>query len=150
MTMTTDDTPIKIMMVPGGKVPVQATPGSAAYDLFARTVRYNGETRTLECDLGVRVEIPEGWCGLLLPRSSVVRHGLVMANSVGLIDSDFRGELRATFRVSADGAPVTRYEPGDRCAQILFMPLPATRLEAADTLSDTMRGEGGHGSTGER
>ena len=89
--MTTDDTPIKIMMVPGGKVPVQATPGSAAYDLFARAVRFNSETRTLECDLGVRVEIPEGWCGLLLPRSSVLRHGLMMANSVGFHGDMVRG-----------------------------------------------------------
>ena len=150
MTMTTDDTPIKIMLVPGGKVQVQATPGSAAYDLFARAVRFNSETRTLECDLGVRVEIPEGWCGLLLPRSSVLRHGLMMANSVGLIDSDYRGELRATFRVVSDGSMVTWYEEGDRCAQIMFIPVPATRLEAADRLSDTARGEGGHGSTGTR
>ena len=150
MTTRTDDTPIKIMMVPGGKVPVQATPGSAAYDLFARAVRFNSETRTLECDLGVRVEIPEGWCGLLLPRSSVLRHGLMMANSVGLIDSDYRGELRATFRVVSDGSMVTWYEEGDRCAQIMFIPVPATRLEAADRLSDTARGEGGHGSTGAR
>lgn len=152
MTTRTEDTetPIRIKLVPGGREPVRATIGSAAYDLFARAVRFNTETRTLECDLGVRVEIPEGWCGLLLPRSSVLRHGLMMANSMGLIDSDYRGELRATFRVVSDGSMVTWYEEGDRCAQLMFIPVPATRLEVVDRLSDTARGEGGHGSTGTR
>ena len=144
--MTTDDTPIKIMMVPGGKVPVQATPGSAAYDLFARAVRFNSETRTLECDLGVRVEIPEGWCGLLLPRSSVLRHGLMMANSVGLIDSDYRGECFVALHNDSNEERTVRH--GDRVAQLVLLPFLPMEFEQVDTLPETVRGEGGFGSTG--
>jgi dUTP pyrophosphatase len=97
--------------------------------------------------LGVALEIPKGFVGLVFPRSSIRKTALQLSNSVGVIDSGYRGELQATFNKLFGGASTT-YEVGDRVAQIMIIPHPPIEFEEADTLSDTERGEGGFGSTG--
>ena len=96
--------------------------------------------------VGLAVEIPEGMVGLVFPRSSIRQTDLFMANSVGVIDSGYRGEIFITFNVKK-GA--TRwYQVGDRIAQLVIMPVPLTKYVEVDELSETERGIGGHGSTG--
>ena len=96
--------------------------------------------------VGLAVEIPEGMVGLVFPRSSIRQTDLFMANSVGVIDSGYRGEIIVTFNIKK-GA--TRwYQVGDRIAQLVIMPVPLVKYVEVDELSETERGIGGHGSTG--
>lgn len=93
--------------------------------------------------LGIAVEIPDGHVGLIFPRSSICKTGAVLANSVGVIDSNYRGELKAVFY--ADEQP---YKVGERCCQLIILPYPAVTYKESNKLSDTERAEGGFGSTG--
>ena len=94
---------------------------------------------------GIAVAIPPGYVGLLFPRSSVSKTGLRLANSVGVIDADYRGEIFAVFDKRDHG---DEYEIGDRVAQLVVVPAPFNELEEVEELSDTERGDGGFGSTG--
>jgi dUTP pyrophosphatase len=100
--------------------------------------------------LGVALEIPNGFVGLVFPRSSIRKTRLQLSNSVGVIDSGYRGELQATFnkiRTTIENQK-NDYKVGDRIAQIIIIPYPPIEFDAVDELSDTERGEGGFGSTG--
>lgn len=109
---------------------------------------------------GIAVEIPRGYVGLLIPRSSVAtKTDLSLANSVGVIDSDYRGEIMAVFRINGYNVPehqdehggdaFTPYGAGERCCQLVIVPCPQVKLEQVDALGDTVRGDGGFGSTGQ-
>ena len=95
---------------------------------------------------GIAVEIPEGYVGLVFPRSSVYRHQLALSNCVGVIDSGYRGEIKFMFRIVQPH--ISRYSLGDRIGQLLIMPLQSVELEESDDLSDSDRGNGGFGSSG--
>ena len=119
-------------------------PGDAGADLVATTMSNHDDH--LVYGVGLAVEIPEGMVGLVFPRSSIRQTDLFMANSVGVIDSGYRGEIFITFNVKK-GA--TRwYQVGDRIAQLVIMPVPLAQYVEVDELSETERGIGGHGSTG--
>jgi dUTP pyrophosphatase len=95
------------------------------------------------------MEIPEGFVGLVFPRSSIRKTDLSLSNSVGVIDSGYRGEIQATFNqksLSKDGQIL--YGIGDRIMQIMIIPYPPVQFIEVNELSDTLRGEGGFGSTG--
>jgi dUTP pyrophosphatase len=98
---------------------------------------------------GIAVEIPEGYVGLVTVRSSMGREGVSLANSVGIVDSDYRGELILNLYnhsyVHADGFGVSA---GERIGQLVVVPAPTFDLTEVDSLSTTERGEGGFGSTG--
>lgn len=94
---------------------------------------------------GLAFEIPEGYVWLVFPRSSVASRCISMANSVGVIDSGFRGEVTAKFRPHIFAKP---YDKGDRVAQMIIMPYPHVDLVEVDELSESDRGDGGYGSTG--
>ena len=96
---------------------------------------------------GIAVEIPKGYVGLLFPRSSVYKTGLELANSVGVIDSGYRGEIRAVFRASSDSA--CPYKEGDKCCQLVILKLPDVDMQFVTKLSTSDRGEKGFGSTDE-
>jgi dUTP pyrophosphatase len=110
--------------------------------------------------LGIALEIPKGFVGLVFPRSSIRKTGLQLSNSVGVIDSGYRGELQATFNKVFGGEamydemkvneiqPNDFYKVGDRIAQIIIIPYPPIEFDEVAELSDTERGEGGFGSTG--
>jgi dUTP pyrophosphatase len=110
--------------------------------------------------LGIALEIPNGFVGLVFPRSSIRKTGLQLSNSVGVIDSGYRGELQATFNKVFGGEgmydemkvnqmqPNDYYKIGDRVAQIMIIPFPPIEFEQVTQLSETERGEGGFGSTG--
>lgn len=126
--------------------PSQATPGSSAYDLVATSAHFDKRTQIITIGFGIALELPENYSCLLLARSSISKRGLVLANGVGLIDSDYRGELLAKFHAVTDD--FYSYQVGDTCAQLLFLPVPKINLQETDQLSDTLRGAGGFGSTG--
>jgi dUTP pyrophosphatase len=96
---------------------------------------------------GIAVEIPEGYVGLIFPRSSIRKYQLQLSNSVGVIDSGYRGEIQFTFNKTG-GVPSKKYEVGDRVGQLIIMPFPPVTPVESDSLSDSERGDGGFGSTG--
>lgn len=95
---------------------------------------------------GLAVEIPEGYVGLVFPRSSNAKKDLLLSNSVGVIDSGYRGEIMAKFKTLR---PLPQmYKVGERFAQLIIMPIPDIEWEEAEKLSDSERGTGGYGSSG--
>jgi dUTP pyrophosphatase len=130
------------------KMPTKGTAGAAAWDLYADTCSYDPETGTYVYGTGVAMEIPDGYAGFLFPRSSVYKAGLMLANGVGLGDSDFRGEVQFRFVRTRQGAP--KYVFGDRVGQILIQPAMGVTYERVQDLSETARGSGAFGSTGLR
>ena len=134
---------------PNAKLPVYGTEFSAGADLHACldapvTLQPN-ETRLIS--IGIAMEIPVGYAGLVYARSSLAtKRGLAPANKVGVVDSDYRGEFFVPLRNHSD-VPQT-IEPGERIAQMILTPYLTANFVEADTLSDTLRGEGGFGSTG--
>ena len=132
-------------------IPKYAKPGDAGLDLYAVDVKphvdsLTGETTKIIVDSGLAFEIPEGFVGLVFPRSSIQSTGLRMSNCVGVIDSGYRGSVKTVFDIK--DSSLTYYEVGDRFAQIMIIPYPPVELQEVDELSSTDRGEGGFGSTG--
>lgn len=136
---------IKYKLLEGGVAPIKATTDAAGFDLSVREVVYT-QTYTAY-KTGVQVEIPQGYVGLLFPRSSVSKTGYALANSVGVIDSDFRGEIEARFYKVSDGEVMFPYMKGERCCQLIIIPIPNINFVQVDELNSTDRGEGGFGST---
>jgi dUTP pyrophosphatase len=129
-------------------IPSYAKDGDAGMDLIATSVISETDTQ-ITYGLGVALEIPKGFVGLVFPRSSIRKTRLQLSNSVGVIDSGYRGELQATFnKINNNSVSENDYKVGDRVAQIMIIPHPPIEFEEADELSDTERGEGGFGSTG--
>lgn len=130
-------------------MPIRGTVGSAGVDLTAikitSEVNENGEV-ILIYHTGLSVEIPEGYCGLLFMRSSIYKKPLVLTNAVGVIDSDYRGEVVGKFRTTINAVPSV-YQVGERFAQLVIVPVPTYTIEEAETLGSTDRGEGSFGST---
>ena len=129
-------------------IPSYAKDGDAGMDLVATSIISNTSTQ-ITYGIGLALEIPKGFVGLIFPRSSVRKTRLMLSNCVGVIDSGYRGELQATFnKINNDSVSENDYKVGDRIAQIMIIPHPPIEFEEADELSDTERGEGGFGSTG--
>ena len=129
--------------------PTKAHPTDAGLDLTAVDIT----TEINECGelilvyhTGLAIEIPEGYFGMLTPRSSISKKSLELVNSVGVIDSDYRGEVMAKFRATTSVVPAV-YKVGERICQLLILPVPDVQLEEAEQLTETDRGEGGFGST---
>lgn len=133
---------------PDAVVPTRATEGSAGWDLTAISWNDCG-VGNVGCYIryytGIAVEIPTGYVGLLFPRSSCYKHSLLLANSVGVIDSDYRGEICLIYRCSS---AVIDYMVGRRIGQLVIVPCPAVEMVEVKELSQTERGAGGFGSTG--
>ena len=129
--------------------PYYATSGAAAMDLHAcidEDVVIPARGRVL-IPTGIAAAIPEGYVGLNFARSGMAaKRGLAPANKVGVIDSDYRGELMVALH-NHGNEPQT-VEHGDRVAQICFVPYIKAAFDICDTLPETVRGEGGFGSTG--
>lgn len=126
-------------------MPKQGTPGSAGFDITAIGRIWNSEKLVWEYQTGIAVEIPHGYVGLVFPRSSVYKTGQRLTNDVGVIDSDYRGEIGAKF---SDGFDGNTYQVGDRICQLVIVPIPEVEFVEVEELSETERGEGGYGSTG--
>lgn len=151
-------------------IPTYSKHGDAGMDLTAVTKEYD-EHGNVVYGTGLAFEIPEGFVGLLFPRSSNTKKDLILGNSVGVIDSGYRGEVVFKFKPSIDiwdfdysqenavfesagdekrgfAVGIEFYNTGDRIGQIIIMPYPKVNFIEVDELSDTDRGNGGFGSTG--
>ncbi len=134
----------------GAVLPERKTAGSAGYDLCACIA---GEFTIEPGELvmlptGLAAEIPEGCAGMIFTRSGLgVKHGIAVSNGVGVIDSDYRGEIHVGLRNSSK-VPYT-IQPGERIAQLIVMPVHMPVVEEVEELSETQRGTGGFGSTGQ-
>jgi dUTP pyrophosphatase len=137
-------------LVPEAVTPQYAQNGDAGLDLTATSFR---RTETfMEYGTGIAVEIPDGHVGLLFPRSSITKalSGVSLKNSVGVIDSNYRGEILARFEYPTRPDDVwINHVPkvGDKIAQLIILPYPKVYFEEVQELSDSNRGDGGFGST---
>lgn len=131
---------------PASTSPSYAKEGDAGMDLVATEI-ISDETFQIVYDTGIALEIPEGFVGLVFPRSSIRKYDVSLINSVGVIDSGYRGTIQVTF-YKRRGVASRVYEVGDRICQLMIIPYPKVDLVQVDSLSETTRGEGGHGSTG--
>jgi len=137
-----------IKLKEGAQLPSRAHEGDAGLDLYACESAHIGPGERWGVGTGVGVEIPEGHAGLVLPRSGLARdHGIALVNAPGLIDSGYRGELRVLL-LNTDPAETFRVEPGDRIAQLVLTPIITPEPVESSALSESMRGEGGFGSSG--
>jgi dUTP pyrophosphatase len=129
-------------------IPSYAKSGDAGMDLVATSIISENDTQ-ITYGIGLALEIPNGFVGLIFPRSSVRKTRLMLSNCVGVVDSGYRGELQATFnKVNQNSIAENDYKVGDRIAQIMIIPHPPIEFDEVAELSDTERGEGGFGSTG--
>jgi dUTP pyrophosphatase len=130
------------------RLPTRAHEGDAGLDLYACEPAHIGPGERWSVGTGVGVEIPAGHAGLVLPRSGLARdHGIALVNAPGLIDSGYRGELRVLL-LNTDPAETFRIEPGDRIAQLVLTPIATPEPTEVPTLTESMRGGGGFGSSG--
>ena len=138
-------------------LPTRAHSSDAGYDLRIANVK-QCSPKQITYGFGIAMEIPDGHVGLVFPRSSIKSKAVRLSNCVGVIDSGYRGEICAVFDIDAElksfgcgyrfKSPGELYIIGDRAAQIIIMKLPDVEMVEADELSDSDRGTGGYGSTG--
>lgn len=131
------------------KLPTYGSVEAAGADLYAciseTTKILPGETVWIPT--GIALEVPKGYAGLIYARSSMgVKRGLAPANKVGVIDSDYRGEIRVVLLNHS--SEIQSVEPGERVAQFIITPVLKAEYEEVEELTETGRGSGGFGSTG--
>lgn len=138
-------------------IPKYAQKGDAGLDLTATSINYDDHGNAVY-GIGLAIEIPDGHVGYVFPRSSISKKTLALTNSVGVIDQNYRGEIMFKFKPADIFSLYTDrvvqietsndYEVGDRIGQLIIMPIPSVEFEEVEELSDTNRGAGGFGSTG--
>ena len=155
-------------LIPQAIIPKYAKDGDAGLDLVATSYKFE-KPGNFVYGTGLAIEIPKGYVGLIYPRSSISKTSLQLTNSVGVIDSGYRGEI--TFKFTSDteyyidiidnlpkihgeyedykeGDLLPIYKVGDKISQLIIMPYPNIELTEVEELSTTERGTGGYGSTG--
>jgi len=130
---------------PDAVIPMYAKHGDAGMDLTAISKSID-RLNNIVYGTGLAFEIPEGYVGLVFPRSSCSKSDLILSNSVGVIDSGYRGEV--TFKFKPMNILPVVYEVGERIGQLVIMPYPTIEFIESDELSETERGVGGYGHTG--
>lgn len=131
------------------KIPTFGTEFSAGADLYCAEEHEISVRSGQKCSIGtgISMEIPEGYVGLVFARSGLAcKNGLRLCNSVGVIDADYRGEIKVVLH--NDSEYVREIKPGERVAQMIVMPYPKVSFIEVKELSDTVRGESGFGGTG--
>ena len=127
-------------------IPKYSKPGDAGLDLTAVSIVSNTTSQVIY-DTGLAIEIPEEHVGLIFPRSSICNYELELSNSVGVVDSGYRGTIRFVFN-KTNGIDSLKYKVGDRIGQLLILPYPEIELVEVNELNDSERGHTGFGSTG--
>ncbi|MDL9979713.1 dUTP diphosphatase [Microbacterium candidum] len=142
MTETVD------VLIIAPELPAYAHPGDAGADLIAaESVRLQPGERAL-VGTGVRIALPEGHAAFVVPRSGLAaKHGITIVNAPGTIDAGYRGEIKVAL-LNTDAREAYDIQVGDRIAQLIVMPVPRARFIPVDELPDSVRGDGGFGSTG--
>lgn len=129
-------------------LPTRGTSSAAGLDLYVLQNTFILAGTTSMVDTGVSVEIPENHFGLLCLRSSMGKKNLTLANTIGIIDSDYRGNIIINVKNNDKRYSVT-LNRGDRVAQLIIVPYISPEIKVVEELSETVRGDGGFGSTGE-
>lgn len=125
-------------------VPTRGSATAAGYDLTATSIEET-DNGLIRVHSGIAVEIPRGYAGFVFPRSSIFRILSFLTNGVGVIDSDYRGEIQAVFSAWDRS---NFYKVGERFGQLVILPVPEVEYIEAEELSETERGTKGYGSTG--
>lgn len=162
-------------LIPEATIPIKAHISDVGFDMVATKVNVTEDY--IEYETGIAISLPPGYCALLFPRSSNSKKDLLLANSVGLVDFGYIGELKFRFKrilmpivqevmiapptgdILTDAKNTKRipglgyrddyiYKVGDRIGQIVIMPYPEIQFTEVDELEETDRGEGGFGSSG--
>ena len=135
-------------------IPAYSKPGDAGLDLTATSFNTDPQGNFIY-GTGLAIEIPEGYVGLIFPRSSIVKKQMALANSVGVVDSGYRGELKVIFKAALlnpisviDFPDGSKYKVGERVAQLIIIPHPYIDLVESEELSDSQRANTGFGSSG--
>lgn len=126
-------------------IPAYAKDGDAGMDLVATSIKYD-DYGNIVYGTGLAFEVPEGYVGLIFPRSSITKTNLSLSNCVGVIDSGYRGEILLKFRKVSKYS--LAYKVGERIGQLIILPYPKINFIEVDKLTDTERGESGYGSSG--
>ncbi|MEZ3161018.1 dUTP diphosphatase [Microbacterium sp. BWT-B31] len=130
------------------EVPVYAHPGDAGADLVAAEPARLAPGQRALVGTGVRIALPEGYVAFVVPRSGLAaRHGITIVNAPGTVDAGYRGEIKVAL-LNTDAENSYEVAVGDRIAQLIVMPVPRATFIPVDTLPESVRGEGGFGSTG--
>lgn len=139
---------LPIMLEEGAQEPTYAHETDACADMYAmEEIEIPAHFQSVPVKTGVHIQLPEGWVALLFPRSSIgAKTALRLSNSVGIIDSGYRGEVRALYDNTGDESYTIH--KGDRIAQMMVMPSYRFKAKIVDSLEDSDRGSGGFGSTG--
>ena len=127
-------------------MPMRAHKGDAGLDLVAHSLA-SDDNGNIVYGTGVAVEIPEGYVGLVFPRSSICKYTMALTNSVGVIDSGYRGEIMAKFKRTYSHE-YNSYKVGEKIAQLIIIPYPEIEIVEAEELSASERGAYGYGSSG--
>lgn len=135
-------------LVPNAVIPTYAHVGDAGMDVTAVSVDYDRKNQCYMYHTGLAFEVPTGHVMLIFPRSSNRKTEYYLTNSVGVLDSGYRGELMLAFKARDYGNTEMPYKVGERIGQIMILPYPSIMFTEVDELSNTERGEGGFGSTG--
>lgn len=131
-----------------GTEPKYMSAGAAGADLESKWVGDIKPGEQVMVPTGTMMSIPEGYFGMLAPRSSLCnKGGLRLVNSVGIIDSDYRGEIMFCYKNDGEGTVHIKY--GERIGQVIIMPFVKATFTSVESLDETVRGEGGFGHTGE-
>lgn len=135
-------------LTPEAKIPTYAKPGDAGMDVVATSMTFKEDY--IEYGTGLSFEVPEGYVMLIFPRSSISGKDLFLTNCVGVLDSGYRGELKFRFKPIYEYGKLQHiyYNTGERIGQIMIIPYPTVEFKEVDNLSDSVRGEGGFGSSG--
>jgi dUTP pyrophosphatase len=135
-------------LAPHAREPERAHDHDAGYDVRAAEDARIGPGERASVGTGIAVAIPEGFAGLVLPRSGLAsRHGITLPNAPGLIDSGYRGEVRVLL-LNTDAVEAFEVTAGDRIAQLVVVRAEALEFEEASELDETARAAGGFGSSG--
>lgn len=138
---------VKIRKVhPDAVLPKRAHPTDAGMDVTAISMEMTEDY--IEYDTGLQFELPRGYVMLIFPRSSNSKKDLLLCNSVGILDSNYRGNLKLRFKLTTENYTEKIYNPGDKVGQIMIIPYPEVNLIETDVLNESDRGDSGFGSTG--
>ena len=138
-------------LVPKAVIPFYAHKGDAGMDITCTSFEYDAKNDCFMYHTGLAFEVPEGYVMLIFPRSSNRKTNYYLTNSVGVLDSGYRGELMFAFKKRDDNRENYNeppYQVGDRIGQIIILPYPIVQMIESDSLEESERGTGGFGSTG--
>lgn len=132
----------------GENTPGYAHPGDAGADLVSTESFVLQPGARHLADTGLRIALPEGYAAFVVPRSGLAaKHGITIVNSPGTVDSGYRGEIKVSL-LNTDRSEPYEVHAGDRIAQLIVMPVPRVTFSHVDELPDSVRGQGGFGSSG--